>query len=118
MDRIAALEPREQHFERPTDFDALSHVLNSLGSIPGPYEVEILMQTTLHEAQQAVGPMFATLEETPDGILLRRAVRQLEWMAYFLLGLAFPVVIRQPDELRVVIRDIGKRFLTMAGEMR
>jgi hypothetical protein len=87
-----------------------------LGSIPGPYEAEILLQTTLERAQQAISPMGGTLEETAEGIILRRPVRRLEWMAYFLIGLDFPVVIRQPTELREVVRTIARNLLYMAGE--
>lgn len=116
IDRILALEPLEKSFERPAEFDALSHVLNSLGSIPGPYKVEILLKTTLEEAQRAVPPMVGSLEETPEGIILRRAVPRLEWMAYFLIGLDFPTVILQPEELRVLVRQIAKRLLHMAGD--
>jgi predicted DNA-binding transcriptional regulator YafY len=75
-----------------------------------------LLQTTLAEAQQAIPAMVGALEETEEGVILRRAVRQLEWMAYFLIGLEFPVVIKQPDELRTVIRRIATKLLHMAGE--
>jgi predicted DNA-binding transcriptional regulator YafY len=115
IDRIAALEPLEASFERPADFDVLSHVMNSLASIPGPYPVEILLKTSLEQARQAIPPAVGVLEETEDGVILRRAVRQLEWMAYFLIGLDFPVVVIEPQELRDVIRQIAHKLLQMAG---
>jgi predicted DNA-binding transcriptional regulator YafY len=116
IDRIAALEPLEASFERPADFDVLSHVLNSLASIPGPYQVEILLKTSLEQARQAIPPAVGTLEETEEGILLRRAVRELEWMAYFLIGLDFPVEIKEPEALREVMRRIAKSLLGMTGD--
>ena len=116
IDRIVALEPLAEHFERPADFDPLSHVLQSLGSIPGPYQVEVLLQTTLAEAQQAIPSMVGALTETAEGVILRRDVRALEWMAYFLIGLDFPVVIREPEALRVEIRKLAQRLMLMAGE--
>jgi predicted DNA-binding transcriptional regulator YafY len=116
IDRIVALEPLEQSFERPADFDALSHVLTSLASIPGPHEAVILLQTTLEHARQAVPPMVGVPEETKEGIILHRVIRQPEWMAYFLLSLDFPVVVKQPEELRAVMRTIAARLLHMAGD--
>jgi predicted DNA-binding transcriptional regulator YafY len=116
IDRILTLEPLDQSFERPADFDALQHVLGSLGSIPGPYQVELLLKTTLEKAQQAIPPMVGTLEESSEGVVLRRAVRQLEWIAYFLIGLDFPVEIKQPEELRDVVRNMAHNLLRMAGD--
>jgi len=91
-------------------------VLNSLASIPGPYETVILLQTTLEHAQQAIPSVVGALEVTDEGIVLRRAVRQLEWMAYFLLGLDFPVIVKEPEELREVIRRIARSLMHMTGD--
>ncbi len=113
IDRILALEPLALSFERPADFDALSYVLNSLGSIPGPYQVELLLQTTPEEAQRAIPWMAGALEETADGVILRRAVRDLQWMAYFVIGLEFPVEIKEPEELRAHIRQLANKLLRM-----
>lgn len=116
IDRIVEIEPLEESFERPADFDVLAHVLNSLASIPGPYQVEVLLQTSLEQAQQVIPSAFGTLEETAEGIVLRRAVRRLEWMAYILIGLDFPVVVIQPEELRDLLRGTAKKLLQMAGD--
>jgi predicted DNA-binding transcriptional regulator YafY len=116
IDRIATLELLEAAFERPADFDPLRHVLASLDSIPGPYAAEILLQTTLAEAQAALPSMSSGLEETAEGVIWRRAVRHLEWMAYVLIGLDFPVVIRQPEELREAVRGIITRLQRMTGD--
>jgi predicted DNA-binding transcriptional regulator YafY len=116
IDRILELEPIEQFFERPADFDVLSHVLTSLENIPGPYQVEILLQTTIEEARRLVPSGAELLEETAEGVILRRAVRKLEWMAYFLIGLEFPAIIREPVELREIMRQLAQKMLYMAGE--
>jgi predicted DNA-binding transcriptional regulator YafY len=116
IDRILELDLLTDSFERPADFDPLEHVLKSLGAIPGPYEIEILFQTTLEEAHRVISPMAGVLEGSEDGVILRRAASQLEWMAYFLAGLPFPVIVRKPEELRVVMLQISEKFLRMAGE--
>jgi predicted DNA-binding transcriptional regulator YafY len=116
LDRIVRLEPREETFERPDDFDALRYVLNSLASFPEAEQVEVLMQTTLERAREVCPDGMATLEETDEGIIFRRPAVQLEWTAYYLLNLDFPVVVRQPDSLREMIRKIGAKALQMVGD--
>lgn len=116
MDRIRELEPLADLFERPADFDVLAHVLHSLASIPGPYQMEVLLLTTLEAAQQAIPTVVGTLEETDEGIVLRRALRDMEWMAHFLISLDIPLVIKWPDELRAAIRQMATKLLRMAGD--
>lgn len=121
IDRIVDLDEMglnemDAIFDRPADFDALSHVLNSLGAIPGPYKIEALLQTTLEKAKEAMPYMEGSLEETDEGVIFRREARQLDWTAYFLMGLDFPVIVRSPDELRDFIRECAQRLLRMTGE--
>lgn len=111
MDRITALEIKEQTFERPADFDALMHVLNSLATWPGTEHVEILLETTMEQAQEVADAIMGTLEQTEQGIMLRRAAYQLEWIAHLLIAVDFPVKIIQPVELREMIRRFAQRAL-------
>jgi predicted DNA-binding transcriptional regulator YafY len=116
LDRIQALEPTDATFERPADFDPLAHVLNSLASMPGVYQVEILLKTTLENARCVLPSDEGTLEETAQGIIYRRSTDRLHWTAEMLLGLDFPLVVRQPEQLRQVLREIAARALKIAGE--
>jgi predicted DNA-binding transcriptional regulator YafY len=116
IDRIVTLEPLATPFERPADFDALAHVLNSVSLIPGPYQVEILLETTLEHAREALPRMANHIEEGEEGVILRYDVRQLEWMAYFLMGLDFPLVVKQPEELRQIIRQVTTKLMHMTGD--
>ncbi|HEY0601805.1 MAG TPA: YafY family protein [Herpetosiphonaceae bacterium] len=114
LDRIVALEPAEQVFERPDDFDTLAHVLSSLGSGAGVDQIEVILKTSLEEAQRVTAPLLGTLEPSPDGIVFRRAAYQLEWVAHFLISQNFPVVVVQPAELRDMLRQIAARALEIA----
>lgn len=116
IDRILELESLEQSFERPADFDVLEHVMSSLASIPGPYQVEILLKTTIEHARQVIPTVLGTLEETEEGVILRRAVRDMDWIAHFLISLDFPIVVKEPQALRDTLRQIANRLLRMAGE--
>jgi predicted DNA-binding transcriptional regulator YafY len=116
LDRIVALEPLEQSFERPKEFDMLGHVLDSMALMPGTYQIEVLIKAPMEEVQQVMSRAIGTLEQTDEGVLLRRAVSQVEWMAYFLVGLDFPIRVIQPVELRHAIRAIAMKALQMVED--
>jgi predicted DNA-binding transcriptional regulator YafY len=113
LDRILSLEVGSASFERPADFDVLAHVLGSIATMPGAHQVEVLMKTTLERARQIISPEAGTLEETDEGVIFRRQGYELEWIAYFLIHLDFPVFVRQPPELRDLVRQFSERALRM-----
>ncbi|MBC7813852.1 MAG: YafY family transcriptional regulator [Burkholderiales bacterium] len=114
LDRIVALEPLPQSFERPDNFDTLDFVLKSLVLLPGTEQVEILFKTTLEEASQVIPIEMGRLEAVEAGVIFRRAATQLEWLLPYLLALEFPMVIIQPDSLRERLRQMAAKALQMA----
>lgn len=116
LDRIAALEWRESSFERPENFDVLGQVLHSLYAREGIEQVEVLMKTSLERARQVASPDLGTLEETEQGVMFRRAAIHLEWVAFFLMCLDFPVVVLQPEALRETLRQMAGKAFQMLGE--
>jgi predicted DNA-binding transcriptional regulator YafY len=116
IDRVTGLEATEEGFERPADFDTLAHVLNSIASTPGSYQVEVLLKTNLEHARHFFSPDEGMLEETPEGVIFRRATDRLYLAAQMLIRLDFPVVILQPEELKQVLREISAKALQIAGE--
>lgn len=115
LDRVTALEPLEDSFERPEDFDALEHVLSSLVSMPGTEQMEVLLQTSLEDAQQIIPSMMGTLEAHEKGVIFRRSATQLEWILPYLMSLDFPVFIVKPSNLQEKLRDMAAKALQMAG---
>jgi predicted DNA-binding transcriptional regulator YafY len=105
LDRILAVELRDETFERPPGFDALEEVRRRLASIPHGWPVEVLLETTLARASRRVPPTGATLEEAPGGVLLRCFSADLPRMAQFLSGLGFPLAVQHPPELRDALRQ-------------
>jgi predicted DNA-binding transcriptional regulator YafY len=116
LDRILALERSEATFEAPENFDILGHVLSSLTLLPGTEQVEVLMKTTLEQARQVTPPDIGTLEETEQGVIFRRAANHLEWVAFFLMCLDFPIVIIQPPALQETLRQMAAQALQMTGD--
>ena len=116
LDRIITLEPGEQSFERPEDFDVVGQVLHSIAFIPGAKEVEVVLETSMERARQAIPEAMGSLETTEQGVLFRRSATQLEWIAHVLINLDFPVHVVHPVELRHLLREMAAKALRMAGE--
>jgi predicted DNA-binding transcriptional regulator YafY len=107
LDRVQHVELREEQFVRPDNFDSLAYVVRSLASAPGTWAVEVLLEMTLDVARHRVPASMATLDSEPCGVVLRCHVQHLDWIARFLVGLECPLVVRQPRELRDVLRRLA-----------
>jgi predicted DNA-binding transcriptional regulator YafY len=104
LDRVLRVEPREVRFTRPDGFDALGFALRAFADIPDTWLVEVVLQTDLESVRWSVPPSFATLEQTPEGVLLRAYDRDLDHTARFLIGLNCPLRVHQPPELLAALR--------------
>ncbi|MDQ3856100.1 MAG: YafY family transcriptional regulator [Chloroflexota bacterium] len=100
LDRILETEPREGSFTRPPHFDPLKEVVDTIASIPGEWRVEVLLEASLEAVRRQVPPITVTLEDTPDGVLLRCYAESLPWMARVLSALGCAFVVHSPEELR------------------
>ena len=115
LDRIQSISQRDEIFDDPGSIDLLGYVMRAFANVPGQYQVEILLKTTLEIAQARIPSYLGTLETCADGIIMRRAVTNLEWVAMLLLSFDFPVEVKQPDELRSVLRGIADTANRIAG---
>ena len=114
LDRIVSAEIGDISYTRPRSFDCLGYVTRSLATMPATWFVEVLLETTLEEAQHCVSPALATLEQSNEGILFHCYVSNLDWIAHFLVGLPFPIIIRQPQELRDAMRRLASHSMAIA----
>lgn len=115
LDRINGVEMRDETFLRPGDFDCVDYVMRSLSTTPADWPVEILLETTLDEARQVILPAVASLEETPQGVLMRCSVGHLDWMVENLLvRLEWPFIVLNPPELRAELHKLAARMERMA----
>jgi predicted DNA-binding transcriptional regulator YafY len=117
LDRIVGLELLPDSFERPADFNVLTHVLDSIARMPGTEQVQVLIETTLEHAQQIIPSWMGMLEETGQGVMLRRAASQLEWTALLLMSLDVPVRVLGPSALRDLIRKMAERGVRMVADI-
>jgi predicted DNA-binding transcriptional regulator YafY len=111
LDRIHALEVREARFTPPASFDCLAYTIQAFAAIPSRWLAEVLLQTSLEQIRDLVPATFATLEETPEGILLRAYDDDLQHTARFLVSLGCPFRVLHPPELVGELRKLAKSIL-------
>ncbi len=114
VDRVLDVTIQEETFSRPAEFDSLRHVLDALASAPWGWEVEVLLETTLEDAQRRVPPGGAVLEAVSGGVALRGNFEQLDALARTLLMLHCPFVVRRPAELRLALRRLAEEVAGLA----
>ena len=115
LDRVVSVELETETFTRPPDFDSPTYVLESLATMPWGWPAEVLLETTLEDAQQRFVPGCATFEQVPGGVVLRMDVDRLEWLARLLLTLECPFVIREPPQLRDALREVASEAVALAA---
>jgi predicted DNA-binding transcriptional regulator YafY len=119
LDRIVALQPLDETFARPIDFDCAAFLLHSFATIPYGWPIEVLLELSLDEAQRRISADTGTLEEVRGGVVLRAQADHLEWMARLLTQIGCPFRVLHPPELRQTIRELAHNMRRYArrGEL-
>jgi predicted DNA-binding transcriptional regulator YafY len=107
LDRVLAAAPDDETFARPEGFDCLAYAIQRFAAMPDTWLIEVLLEATLEQVGAAVPPTFATLDETPEGVVLRAYDADLSHTARFIVGLGRPFVVRQPPELLAALRKLA-----------
>ena len=97
-------------FDPPADFDPVQHVTRSLAAVPYAHDIEVVLATTLANAQRRIPPTVATLAETEGGVLLTGRAEHLPGLAAMLAGLGWPFTVRRPAALRDEVRALSDRL--------
>jgi predicted DNA-binding transcriptional regulator YafY len=114
LDRVLDCEVTREAFQRPADFDVAVHVQHMLATLPWPWNAEVLLETSLREARRRIPPTLGTLEQKPEGVLLRIGADELDWIARYLAGLDLPFTVVRPPELSTALRGLAERLLARA----
>jgi predicted DNA-binding transcriptional regulator YafY len=115
LDRVLSVERLDEGFVLPPGFDTPQGVLEALADMrEDRWSVEVLLETTVGEARGQLPKMGVSLEETPEGVVMRSSTSDLGWMARVLAGLSFPFVIRRPSELRESLRRLAAEVAALA----
>jgi predicted DNA-binding transcriptional regulator YafY len=114
LDRIRNAEQREATFEPPVGFDCLDYLLKSLASWESMIAVEVLLDLSLEKARRRIPRWYGVLEPTPEGVVLRTQIDDLDDVARFLLGLGCSLTVRQPSELKPALRRAAAEMAKVA----
>jgi predicted DNA-binding transcriptional regulator YafY len=118
IDRVRGVDLLDEQFERPAGFDPLAFVQDALAVAPNAWHIEALLSTTFEEAREAVPLHEATLESGEGGVVIRLNVECLDEAARYLIGLGCPFLVRQPEELRGVLRRLAAEIALAADPAR
>ena len=110
VDRVSEARLSGVSFDPPTGFDPVQHVTRSLAAVPYAHEIEVVLATTLANAQRRIPPTVATLAETEGGVLLTGRAEHLAGLAAMLAGLGWPFTVRRPAALRDEVRALSDRL--------
>jgi predicted DNA-binding transcriptional regulator YafY len=107
LDRIRDVELLGETFARPPLFDPLAFVQEALAAAPDVWHIEAVLDTTLPDARASVPPHEARLEAADAGVVIHLNAECLDAAARYLVRLGWPFVVKQPDELRAVLRALA-----------
>ncbi|HET9223132.1 MAG TPA: YafY family protein [Roseiflexaceae bacterium] len=116
LDRVVAVELGAETFSPPLGFDSFQYVLESLALAPWEWSAEVLLETSLEDAQRRIPSGSALVEQAEGGVLLRVHADDLEWLACMLLSLGCRFIVRQPPELREALRQVAVKAAAMAQQ--
>src|SRR5215218_7335780 len=116
LDRVISVEVLDRAFELPSGFDTPEGVLEALADMrEDSWSVEVLLETTIGEARRQLPKMGISLQETPEGVVMRSSTSDLAWMSRVLASLSFPFVVRRPPELRGALQSLAAEIVARAG---
>lgn len=106
LDRVRRAQRLDETFTRPAGFDSLDFAIKRFAAMPDRWLVEAILETPLEQVSRSVPPSFATLTETPAGVLFQAYVSDLDHAARFLVNLGCEFTARQPPELLEALRRL------------
>jgi predicted DNA-binding transcriptional regulator YafY len=118
LDRLLSVNQTNQGFNRPENFDLLNYVLGSIKQVQKGFEVEIVLKTSIERARSLLPSEIDFLEETNEGVLYKQSTSRLDWLAFSLMNLDIPFIIRKPSELYDVFREISYKAARIASQDR
>ena len=110
VDRVREALLSGVSFDAPAGFDPVQHVTRSLAAVPYTHEFEVVLATTLENAQRRIPATVATLTKTDGGVLLTGRAEHLAGLAAMLAGLGWPFTVRRPAALVTEVRALSDRL--------
>jgi predicted DNA-binding transcriptional regulator YafY len=106
IDRIRRVDTLPQTFNMPEDIDVIEAVQHSLALSWSDHMVEVHVHAPIEAVRNALPTNLVVLDELPGArTRLRSSTSSLEWFAWRLAQIPFPLTVVEPPELRNVFRD-------------
>ncbi len=90
--------------------------MQAIATLPRKFAFELLLKTDINTAQKEVFDVLGILEPTPDGIIMRGSVEDLDWLARQISIFSFDFVVREPAELRAELEKHSTKLANLARE--
>ena len=112
VDRVRRIDLLPHRFDPPIGFDIEEAVTRSLALTRSGWTVEIVVDAAVDDVAHFVMPPTALLEARPDGrTRLYCTTDNLDWFAWRISELPYPMRIVEPAELRTKLNALGERLL-------
>jgi predicted DNA-binding transcriptional regulator YafY len=99
LDRLSEVVPLSHSFLRPPDFDAASHLNQSMQNVPRQHPVTVLLHTDMAIASHYLYGLEGLLQQQDNGLLMDTSTDSVQWFARWLVQMPFEVTIVQPAAL-------------------
>jgi len=114
LDRVLAVQLLPSTFVRLAEFDILTFIEESIARTPGVWQVDVLLHTTLADAQRMIPRIMGKPQPGEQGITLRAYVQDLDWFVHFLAQLDCPVQILAPPDAHIALQRLAAKVVAMA----
>ncbi len=113
VDRITAITLQPGSFDPPSTFDAGADVVDRLERAPRAHEVSVRIRGTAEHIRRHLPAGVAGVETGADTawVRVRLGAERLDWIPPVLAAIDRPFVIEHPDELRDMVRRLGRRLV-------
>lgn len=112
VDRLQSVTGTGHRFVREDPPDAAALVSRSTTIAPYRYEVRVVVDAPLADVARRIPPTVGVVEDRGDGTtLFTSGGDSLEAMVWHLVGLGLPFEVLEPDELRALLADLGRRLV-------
>ena len=116
VDRISELRLTGTPFEHRDPPDAGALVAEGLAVHVHQHLARVVLHLPLEVAARVVSPTVGVLERIDDERTLARIGGEIDWLARYLAGMACPIEVLDPPEVRAELRALAQRLLRDHGD--
>jgi predicted DNA-binding transcriptional regulator YafY len=118
VDRITdvRIDARAAARPAPSDYHPVSHIRDSLASVPWTHKVSVRLDLPVGIARSRLPDLLGVLTPADGGVRLDARVESLDWIARVLAGLGCRFTIERPAELRTTVTALARSLQESARD--